>query len=153
MSLRIVPRAGHATTFTTIPAASHSAFSVPGLADPLRRTTLSPTTAEDAPLSSHPLEARLKAWTMTQETLRMETLRRTLGIAEPVRRAMEMRIVRAGEWRPAVLGGSDGVGMDILRGLDSGALLDWEDVFCGRDGLAEPESFHAEMERTLGLNW
>lgn len=60
----------------------------------------------------------------------MESLRRTFGIAEPVRRGMEMRIVRAGEWRPACLGGSTGVGMDVLRGAEWGELA-WEDIYGG----------------------
>ncbi len=60
----------------------------------------------------------------------MESLRRTFGIAEPVRRGMEMKIVGAGEWRPACLGGSDGVGMDVLRGAEMGSL-GWEDIYKG----------------------
>lgn len=35
----------------------------------------------------------------------MEGYRRTFGIAEPIRRGMELKIAREGEWRPAVLGG------------------------------------------------
>lgn len=65
----------------------------------------------------------------------MEALRRTFGIAEPVRRGMEMKIVGAGEWKPACLGGSDAVGMDILRGRDFGEM-DWEDVFTGDSQLS-----------------
>ena len=60
----------------------------------------------------------------------MESLRRTFGIAEPVRRAMELRIVRGAEWRPACLGGSAGVGVDVLRGAEWGEL-GWEDVYTG----------------------
>ena len=40
----------------------------------------------------HPLEDRLKGWEEQQERMRMEGLRRVFGIAEPVRRGMEMRI-------------------------------------------------------------
>lgn len=113
---------------------------MPGLADPLRSklsSTQAPGTSNgdataSAPVtsSSHPLEARLKNWGATQEALKMESLRRTFGIAEPVRRGMEMKIVGAGEWRPACLGGSDGVGMDVLRGAEMGSIS-WEDVFKG----------------------
>ena len=69
----------------------------------------------------------------------MESLRRTFGIAEPVRRAMEMKIVAAGEWRPACLGGSAGVGMDVLKGADMGEL-GWEDIFTGIDYPLSPLS-------------
>ena len=59
----------------------------------------------------------------------MEMLRRQFGIAEPVRRGMELKIAAAGEWRPAALGGSSGVHKDILEGRD--CEIGWEDVFAG----------------------
>ena len=59
----------------------------------------------------------------------METLRRTFGIAEPVRRGMEMKIAKEGEWRPSVLGGSAGVHGEILMGRDT--EIAWEDVYRG----------------------
>ncbi|KAI9886254.1 MAG: hypothetical protein M1823_001925 [Watsoniomyces obsoletus] len=133
MSLHVVPKAAHPTTHSTTTTASSNA--VPGLADPLRSklssTVVSTSPSQSEPVtSSHPLETRLKNWTATQEQLKMESLRRTFGIAEPVRRGMEMKIVSAGEWKPACLGGSDGVGMDVLRGGDMGEI-GWEDVYRG----------------------
>lgn len=59
----------------------------------------------------------------------MNSLRRTFGIAEPIRRGMELKIAREGEWRPAVLGGSAAVSSDILAGRD--AEISWEDVYTG----------------------
>lgn len=63
----------------------------------------------------------------------MESLRRAYGIAEPVRRGMELKIVRDGSFRPAALGG---LGMGnlhedilVLGGRD--AEVGWEDVFKG----------------------
>lgn len=60
----------------------------------------------------------------------MEMLRRQFGIAEPIRRGMELKTVREGEWKPAVLGGTAGVHKDILEGRD--CEIGWEDVFKGR---------------------
>jgi hypothetical protein len=60
----------------------------------------------------------------------MEMLRRQFGIAEPVRRGMELKIAAAGEWRPAALGGSSSVHKDILEGRD--CEIGWEDVFTGK---------------------
>ena len=60
----------------------------------------------------------------------MEMLKRQFGIAEPIRRGMEVKIATAGEWRPAVLGGSSGVHKDILEGRD--CEIGWEDVFVGK---------------------
>lgn len=59
----------------------------------------------------------------------MASLRRTFGIAEPVRRGMELKIARAGEWRPSALGPSAGVSGDVLAGRDG--EISWEDVYPG----------------------
>ena len=81
----------------------------------------------------------------------MNLLRRQFGIAEPVRREMELKICREGEWRPGCLGGSASVGEDILRGRD--ADVAWEDVYRGdegREGAAEGE-MQAELDGRVGL--
>jgi proteasome maturation protein len=82
----------------------------------------------------------------------MSLLRRQFGLAEPVKRQMELGIVRAGEWRPAALGGNMGGGVhaDILSGRDT--EIDWEDVFEGGE-LRDVKDFHAEMEGRFGMNW
>lgn len=99
--------------------------------------------------SAHPLEARLRAWEATQHALRMESLRRTFGIAEPVRRGMELKIAREGEWKPAALGGgSSGVHEDVLRGRE--AVIDWEDVFTGEEQRAAV-GVHDEIERKVRM--
>lgn len=63
----------------------------------------------------------------------MESLRRAYGIAEPVRRGMELKIVRDGTFRPAVLGGVKGgnVHEDILVLGGRDTEMGWEDVFHG----------------------
>lgn len=63
----------------------------------------------------------------------METLRRTFGMAEPIRRQMELKIVRDSEFRPMVLGGgrSSSVHEDILVIGGRDTEIDWEDVFTG----------------------
>lgn len=64
----------------------------------------------------------------------MQLLRREFGIAEPVRRGMELSICQLGEWRPVALGGgSAGVHADILAGRD--CEVQWEDVFTGKWSL------------------
>lgn len=82
----------------------------------------------------------------------MALLRRQFGIAEPVKRQMELNIVRAGEWRPSALGGAGtaGVHADILSGRDT--EIDWEDVYEGNE-LQELRDFHVEMETKFGMNW
>lgn len=139
-SLRITPAASKPAT---TPAAL-GAPSAPGVHDTLRShmgltapsavaTAAAPSSNTAAPepelQSTHPLEARLAKWRATQDALKMEGLRRNFGMAEPIRRGMELKVVRAGEWRPAQLGNASGVHSDILTGRD--AEIDWEDVFQG----------------------
>ncbi|KAJ5020308.1 integral membrane protein DUF92-domain-containing protein [Bipolaris maydis] len=155
MSLRFVPSKAHPaqTTLET------SAPSAPGVHDTLRsrlgHTSVAPTassssTAPVALQSAHPLEARLVQWRDTQDRLKMEMLRRQFGIAEPVRRGMELKIAEAGEWRPLALGGSSGVHKDILQGRD--CEIGWEDVFTGNE-LREVPDFHTEIEKKMKMNW
>lgn len=83
----------------------------------------------------------------------MSLLRRQFGIAEPVRRGMELATVKNGEWRPAALGEpSAGVHRQILEGRDT--EIDWEDVYTGEaqvDGGAM--DFHVEMERRCAMEY
>lgn len=149
--MRIAPPSSHSNTHSHL-VASAGAPSAPGLHDTLR-AGVGPTTATSAssiPDSAHPLESRLKAWEATQESLKMEGLRRTFGIAEPIRRGMELKITREGEWRPAVLGGGleTGVHEDILRGNEAG--IQWEDVFKG-DETRGVVGFHEEVERKVRM--
>ncbi|KAL4792993.1 proteasome maturation factor UMP1-domain-containing protein [Aspergillus venezuelensis] len=165
MSMRIAPPTTHATktsnTNTTgIPnTRSKGAPSAPGLPDTLRDNITiqaprgAPSTQPTGAVSTHPLEARLLAWRQTQDAMKMEALRRTYGIAEPVRRGMELKIVRDGTFRPAVLGGSKGgnVHEDILVLGGRDTEVGWEDVFQG-DEFREPPTFHDEMEKRLRMD-
>ncbi|TVY30257.1 Proteasome maturation factor [Lachnellula hyalina] len=159
MSMRIAPASTYATTHSHL-TSTPSAPSAPGLHDTLRSgvgptplstlSTTSSTSTNSAPLdSAHPLEARLANWQATQHALKMEGLRRTFGISEPIRRGMELKITREGEWRPAVLGGSrGGVHEEILQGRE--AEMGWEDVFLG-DEMRGVVGFHEEIERKVRM--
>lgn len=82
--------------------------------------------------------------------MKMSLLRRQFGIAEPVRRGMELATVKNGEWRPAALGEpSAGVHRQILEGRD--CELDWEDVYTGEVGSGL--DFHVEMERRCAMEY
>ena len=90
-------------------------------------------------------------WRETQDKLKMEMLRRQFGIAEPIRRGMELKIAAAGEWRPACLGQSSGVHKDILEGRD--CEVAWEGVFVGKSSSLSRlhREFFRVLERTLEM--
>ncbi|KAL9614998.1 MAG: hypothetical protein Q9167_000529 [Letrouitia subvulpina] len=158
MSLRIAPPSSHPTSTSNTTNASkstdtssHGAPSAPGIHDTLRSNLSSGSTSTSTPTSAHPLEARLAAWQATQDELKMTGLRRTFGVAEPVRRGMELQIVRDGEQqRPRALGPSASVSGDILAGRD--LEVGWEDVFKGDETRDGPD-FHTEMEGRAKMNW
>ncbi|KAK4185918.1 putative proteasome maturation factor UMP1 [Podospora australis] len=151
MSLRIIPEDTHTSTFTHQPSRHNIAPSAPGLHDTLRAgLSADPFTSSTQPISSHPLESRLKNWEATREALRMETLRRTYGIAEPIRRQMELKICRESEWKPMCLPGSSvpSVHDDILSGRDTS--IEWEDIYTGEDQRAQV-GVHEEIERKVKM--
>lgn len=88
--------------------------------------------------------------------MKMSLLRRQFGLAEPVKRQMELSICKAGDWRPACLGGAgrssgtNGVHADILSGRDT--EIEWEDIYVG-DDMAPEVNFHAEVEARTRMNW
>jgi proteasome maturation protein len=150
MSMRIVPSQAKSQSFAHA-GQNTSAPSAPGLHDTLRHGVgVSPLEAKSSlPVSVHPLEARLKNWEATQDAVRMESLRRTFGMAEPIRRGMELKIVRDGEWRPLALGGGlPSLHEEILRGRED--TITWEDVFTG-DETRPVAGVHDEMERKLKI--
>ena len=86
-------------------------------------------------------------------------LRRTFGLAEPLRRGMELHMVRtADSFRPSVLGTPGRLHEDILCGRDG--EISWEDVYNGQDGLrsttgmggdGQGVGWMEEMERKVGM--
>jgi proteasome maturation protein len=91
----------------------------------------------------------------------MNLLRRNFGIAEPLRRGMELKMVRgADSFRPSVLGQPGRVHEEILTGRDE--QIAWEDVYQGQDGLkmgldvggdGQAVGWTEEMEKKLRMNW
>ncbi|KAL8927328.1 MAG: hypothetical protein Q9172_001406 [Xanthocarpia lactea] len=168
MSFQIVPPSSHPKSTTNLSTTSPSsapsskgAPSAPGIHDTLRSSLAAPQPTSVS--STHPLEARLAAWQSTQNEFKMTSLRRNFGMGEPIRRGMELKIAREGEWRPMALGASAGVSGDVLAGRDT--EITWEDVYTAleRDDeayvaalgteLREGVDFHTELERKLKMEW
>ncbi|CAD6499171.1 BgTH12-04823 [Blumeria graminis f. sp. triticale] len=151
--MRIAPPTTHSDTFTHLPPSSRGAPSAPGVHD-LIRAGVGPTQSQhglsSAPDSAHPLETRLKKWEETQEALKMEGLRRTFGMAEPIRRGMELKMTRDGHWKPACLGGGTerSIHEDILMGNDTSCQ--WEDIYKGDETRRVP-GFHEELEQRVRM--
>lgn len=154
--MRIAPSLDHPTTYSHLGPNSTGAPSAPGVKDILRDglgpavTSLNDTSISSPPESNHPLEHRLRKWEETQETLKMESLRRTFGLAEPLRREMELKMVREGSWKPLCLGGGleRSIHEDILMGTDT--TCQWEDIFKG-DESRRIVDIQDEVERKVNM--
>lgn len=115
--------------------------------------------------------------------MKMESLRRAYGMAEPIRRGMELKIVRDASFVPMALGGprrnGGNVHEDILTLGGRDTELGWEDVFHSMilpsfyvsflllqvgyvklsllikadDEFREPPTLHDEMEKRLKMDW
>lgn len=73
----------------------------------------------------HPIESRIATWEQTQAQMHAETRRRMHGIADPVKRDMELELVTTSELRPGLV--SSNIHSDILRNKDTS--IDWEDLY------------------------
>lgn len=140
------------TTSITNTAAQPTAPSAPALVDTLRAG--GPVGHASTLNGRHPLEARLAHWDAQQEEMHMATRRRLHGVADPMRREMELHLVSLTEQRPLLLGGSSHIHADVLRGRDWS--IDWEDIYpdtvdTAADTTVEG-SLHAAMEKALHLN-
>ncbi|VUG18721.1 UMP1 [Brettanomyces bruxellensis] len=148
MSLRIVPSEDRPTDAKNTnfgPAAP----SAPGLIDTLR-TGKPPISISSKVNDIHPLENRLKNWDATQRQTQLETYRRLFGAAAPIKRELELDIVKKTDFRPEILGNGaiPSPGQDIL--LSRETTVEWEDIYGDFDD-SRPTDFHTEMEKQMGI--
>lgn len=159
--MRIIPESAapskvSSTTFGT------GAPSVPALRDSLRNN--GPISMASQLNNKHPLQSRLEKWEETQFNLKMENYRRTLGPGEPIRRAMELEIVKQSDKfnnfslntvssnGTSYIKPVDSVHYDILMNKDNN--VDWEDIYTdiiGNDLNVLKMDFHAELAKKMNI--
>lgn len=146
--MRLVPENKQLSSVNTT-AFGEVSENTPALQDTLR--------AQKGPLNiasqindRHPLELRIQNWESTQSDTRLEMYRRVFGAGEPIKRAMELSIIDATDFKPQILGGPDSMHRDIL--LNKEANVDWEDIYKGGfEAGYQVRDFHSEMEKSLCL--
>ncbi|CCD24237.1 Ump1p NDAI_0C05780 [Naumovozyma dairenensis CBS 421] len=97
----------------------------------------------------HPLESRLKNWDVNEHERALEQYRQIFGIAEPLRREMELSIVEKTDFNPL---NSNSMHRDILLNKDTS--VDWEDVYPGgrmASGMMIGNDIHNQIERKTGI--
>ncbi|ANB13920.1 Ump1p [Sugiyamaella lignohabitans] len=96
---------------------------------------------------NHPLQSRLEKWNETQLEFKLDGYRRTYGAGEPIRRAMELQIVKDTSVLPKIVTGpSRPLHLDILEGRDD--AVDWDEVYTGPESTLD---FHSELEKRMNV--
>lgn len=148
-TMNIVPRSDYRTSVSTADDKQTASNALKALPDTFRKQD-----GGAVPLSSqlndrHPLEARLQHWEATQRDRQLEQYRQIFGIAEPMKRVMELEIVDRTDFNPL---NQSALHRDIL--LNKDASIDWEDVYPGsglRSGNVLGDDVHASIERRTGI--
>lgn len=81
--------------------------------------------------------------------LKMEGFRRTFGAGEPIRRAMELEVVKTTDLMPKILGGPSSLHQDILLNKDS--TVTWEEIYPDQAHNDLKLDFHSELEKRMGI--
>ncbi|ODQ64794.1 UMP1-domain-containing protein [Nadsonia fulvescens var. elongata DSM 6958] len=147
-SLRFIPTSSAPSTVDST-SYGQGAPSISTLRDTLREGN-GPASISSQLNNRHPLEARVAQWEETQLNMRLENYRRLFGAAEPIRRTMELEIVKNTEFVPSVLErkAASSVHSDILRNKECD--VDWEDIYSGAESF-KVNDFHSELERKMNI--
>lgn len=97
----------------------------------------------------HPLESRIRNWEETQHRRQLEQYKQIFGIAEPMKRVMELQLVEKSDFNP--LNHSD-LHKDIL--LNKEASIDWEDIYPASEftsGMGVSDDIHTKIEKKAGI--
>ncbi|AMD19647.1 HCL504Cp [Eremothecium sinecaudum] len=148
--MNIVPPSDFRTNVSALSASKFTSNAVPGLPDKLREEVAAKpmnTQMNDR----HPLESRLRNWDETALRRTHEQYKQIFGLAEPVKRLMELNIVEQTDFNP--IGESSNIHRDIL--LNKECSLDWEDVFPDSEALDSSLGFssdvHTKIEGALNI--
>ncbi|WWC62784.1 uncharacterized protein I303_105381 [Kwoniella dejecticola CBS 10117] len=157
MSLRLVPAAAQSSSDAHIVSAQATAHPVTGTHDTFRHG-LKSAAQTIAPGNVHPLQTRLEKWSQTQQQLEQNMQSSTYGLAVPLRKAMEIKLVSENLHNPLIesstitgvpLGGSSNLSLEILKGQDE--TLDAGDFMGGSNTLNEVLDVNSAMERSRGI--
>lgn len=149
ISMNVIPSSGFQSTVSTDQDKLHQSNAVSSLPDTFRQQE-----GGAVPLSSqlndrHPLMMRVQSWEQTQRERQLEQYRQVFGIAEPMKRVMELEIVQNTDFNPL---NSSNIHQDILLNKDTS--IDWEDVYTENNntsGMMVANDIHTTIENKLNL--
>lgn len=135
-TMQFIPQSSQPNTVSSLSAAQ-AAPSAPGLPDAFRAG--GPLSLTSTVNGRHPLESRIKEWDATQMQLQTEIRRRMHGLADPLKREMDLAMVSKSSVRPGL--NNSNVHLDILNNKDYS--IDWEDIYSDSNKF---DTIHTTME-------
>lgn len=147
--MNVVPESNFKSTVSTDQASESVSNVLRTLPDTLRQQEGGAVPISSQLNDRHPLEARLQNWDKTQRNRQLEQYRQLFGVAEPMKRVMELEIVERTDFNPL---NQSSLHRDILMNKD--ASIDWEDVYPGQalqSGLNVGDDVHTRIERQVGI--
>ncbi|WWC88649.1 uncharacterized protein L201_003562 [Kwoniella dendrophila CBS 6074] len=157
MSLRLVPATAQTSSESHVVSSQSTSHPISGTHDSFRHGLKSAAQSVSSG-NVHPLQTRLENWQKTQNQLQQNMQKNTFGLAVPLRKAMEMKIVSENFHNPLIesstitgvpLGGSSNLALEVLRGEDES--LDAGDFMGGSNSLNEIVDVSSVMERSRGI--
>ncbi|WVW84858.1 hypothetical protein I302_106893 [Kwoniella bestiolae CBS 10118] len=157
MSLRLVPHTAQSAPEAHVVSIKSTSHPISGTHDAFRHGLKSASQGVAAG-NVHPLQTRLEKWQQNQNQLEQNMQKNTFGLAVPLRKAMEMKIVSENLHNPLIesstvigvpLGGSSNLAFEVLTGQDE--TLDAGDFMGGSNSLNEVLDVNGALERSRGI--
>ncbi|CAH00142.1 Ump1p [Kluyveromyces lactis] len=148
MPMNIVPSPDFKSAVATDKGCEHQSNAVASLPDVFREQVGA------RPLNTqlndrHPLESRVRNWDETQHKRQLEQYRQIFGVAEPMKRVMELKLVQNTDFNPL---NQSNLHKDVL--MNKEASIDWEDVYPTSDfasGMMVADDVHTKIEKRMGI--
>ncbi|KAK5778690.1 Ump1p PWA37_000034 [Arxiozyma heterogenica] len=152
MPLNIVPPSNFKSQINSVENATHKSNSINTLPDTLREQNGGCLPISTQLNEQHPLQQHLENYQDNEHARTMEQYREIFGIAEPMKRTMELSIVERTDFNPI---NENHLHSDILRNKD--CTIDWEDIYPDTMGknihnnIMLGDLTHGAIEKSLGL--
>lgn len=152
MSMNVVPPSNFKSQVNSVENATHKSNAIATLPDTLREQNGGCLPISTQLNNQHPLQHHLQNYQSNERARTMEQYRQIFGIAEPMKRTMELKIVQGTDFNPL---NENHLHSDILKNKD--CSVDWEDVYQGGMNKAIHENVmlgdmaHSAIEKSVGL--
>ncbi|QLG74958.1 hypothetical protein HG535_0H02850 [Zygotorulaspora mrakii] len=149
--MNIVPPSNHKSTVSTAQDPFAASNAVKALPDTFRQQEGGAVPISTQLNDRHPLESRILNWESTERKRQLEQYRQIFGIAEPMRRVMELEMVDRTDFNPL---NTSSLHHDIL--LNKDCSIDWEDIYPSNgldthSGNLLGDTVHSHIERSAGI--